>query len=146
MCTLLRLTTLRRATVFGTASGLVEGKALSPPLSPLRHLTVAQQYREVRVRAAEDEEKTRRVQHSSGTDDPEPDIDMLTTMVEEQGHCDLACGTKRALIEGGGALNGLVAQLRYDPQLELPGGSWILTELPDIWKKLKAGSKMLRCR
>ena len=109
------------ATVFGTALGLVEGKALSPPLSPLRHLTVAQHCREVRVRAAEAEEKTRRVQHSSGTDHPETDIDMLTTMV-------------------------LVAQLRYDPQLELPGGSWILTELPDIWKKLKAGSKMFRCR
>ena len=88
---------------------------------------------------------TIRVQYNSGTDDPETDVDMLTTLVEEKGRCDLACGTKRALVGGGRALNGLLAQLRYDPQPELPGGSWILTALPDTWKKLKAGSKMFRC-
>ena len=158
MCTLLlRLTTLRKATVrhcVGTAWGLAKEKALSPPASALKHLTVAQQCREVCAHAAEaEEENTRlkrvpastiRVQHSSGTDEPATDMDRLTTMVEEQGHCDLARGTKRALVGGGGALNGLLAQLRYDPQLELPGGSWILTALPDIWKKLKAASKKFR--
>ena len=88
----------------------MEEKALSPPASALRHLTVAQQCREVHVRAAEDDEKTCmkrmpastiRVQYNSGTDDPETDVDMLTTLVEEKGRCDLACGTKRALVGGG---------------------------------------------
>ena len=70
---------------------------------------------------------------------PETPLNVLVKEVDELGHCDLARGTKRAVLSGGGAFNGFLTQCRHNPQLELPGGSWILTALPDIWKKLEVG-------
>ena len=145
-----RLQTLQAATVlhfasmaWGIKNSLLEApaeavKRLSPP-APTRgdkrqaEMNEERQFvnrvgkHEVTVRAAADEEEV------------ESDLAQLTKEVEEMHPWDLARGTKRAVLGGGGAFNGLLTQCRHDPQLVLPGGAWVLTSLPDIWKGLEAG-------
>ncbi|CAE7510964.1 unnamed protein product [Symbiodinium natans] len=142
------LQTLQAATVlhfasmaWGIKNSLLEApaeavKRLSPP-APTRgdkrqaEMNEERQFvnrvgkHEVTVRAAADEEEV------------ESDLAQLTKEVEEMHPWDLARGTKRAVLGGGGAFNGLLTQCRHDPQLVLPGGAWVLTSLPDIWKGLE---------
>ena len=60
--------------------------------------------------------------------------------MKERRWCDIAKGTKRALLGGGGKFNGQLCQQRYDPRLRAGGGAWTLKALADPWKRLEARS------